>query len=134
MPSEHGPASSDSGRGTRCRSASELGFPVVRRRKPDPGELVFATSKGTVFEHSNLVKASIIPAAKAADVPQYAGLHCLRHFYASCCIDRGVQAKVIQERTGHASIIITMDTYGHLFPRGDDLAELTEAEVSVMAL
>ena len=86
-----------------------------------------------MVEHSNLVKASIIPAAKAAGLP-YTGLHCLRHFYASWCVDRGMQAKVIQERMGHASITITMDTYGHLFPRGDDTAELTEAEESIMAL
>jgi integrase len=44
-----------------------------------------------------------------------------------------MQAKVIQERM-HASITITMDTYGHLFPRGDDTAELTEAEESIRAL
>jgi integrase len=108
---------------------------ALRERKlKKPGELVFATDKGTIFEHSNLVKASIIPAAREAGVPQYTGLHCLRHFYASWCIDRGVQAKIIQERMGHASITVTMDTYGHLFPRGDDLAELTEAEESIMAL
>ena len=26
----------------------------------------------------------------------------------------------VQERMGHSSITVTMDTYGHLFPRGDD--------------
>jgi hypothetical protein len=25
----------------------------------------------------------------------------------------------VQERLGHASIVIMLDTYGHLFPRGD---------------
>ena len=29
-------------------------------------------------------------------------------------------AKVVQERLGHSSIVMTMDVYGHLFPRGDD--------------
>ena len=29
---------------------------------------------------------------------------------------------------GHAAISITADTYGHLFPRGDDGAELAAAE------
>jgi hypothetical protein len=29
-------------------------------------------------------------------------------------------AKVVQERPGHSSIMMTMDVYGHLFPRGDD--------------
>jgi integrase len=93
--------------------------------------LVFGTSKGTIVEHSNLVKASIIPAAEAAGVPQYTGLHCLRHFYASWCIDRKIDAKVIQERMGHSSITMTFDRYGHLFPRRDD-AEIEAAEQAVM--
>jgi integrase len=29
---------------------------------------------------------------------------------------------------GHSSITMTMDTYGHLFPRGDDVKELADAE------
>jgi hypothetical protein len=29
---------------------------------------------------------------------------------------------------GHASIAITMDVYGHLFPSGDDGSELAAAE------
>ena len=39
---------------------------------------------------------------------------------------------VVQERMGHSSITITMDTYGHLFPRGDDTAEMTAAEEGVV--
>ena len=100
-----------------------------------PGELVFGTGKGTVVEHSNLVKASIIPASPLKDgKPKYTGLHALRHFYASWCIDRGLPGKVVQERMGHSSIVITMDTYGHLFPRGDDLEELSAAEADIMGL
>jgi integrase len=36
--------------------------------------------------------------------------------------------KVVQARLGHASIQMTADVYGHLFPRGDDGAELAAAE------
>ena len=36
--------------------------------------------------------------------------------------------KVVQELVGHSSITMTMDTYDHLFPRGDDAAELAAAE------
>ena len=59
---------------------------------------------------------------------------CLRHFYASWCINRRVDGglelplKVVQARLGHASIQMTADTYGHLFPRGDDGSELAAAE------
>jgi integrase len=34
---------------------------------------------------------------------------------------------------GHASIVIAMDTYGHLFPNKDDGAELAEAELRLLA-
>ena len=36
--------------------------------------------------------------------------------------------KVVQARLGHATIQMTMDVYGHIVPRGDDSAELAEAE------
>jgi integrase len=38
----------------------------------------------------------------------------------------------VQARLGHASIVMTLDTYGHLFPRGDDGAELAAAERALM--
>ena len=65
---------------------------------------------------------------------KYTGMHALRHFYASWCINRRADGglelppKVAQERLGHASIAMTLDVYGHLFPRGDDLSELDAAE------
>ena len=66
-------------------------------------------------------------------------MHALRHFYASWCINRKVDgglelpSKMVQQRMGHASINITMDVYGHLFPRGDDGAELAAAEQALLA-
>jgi transposase len=50
------------------------------------------------------------------------------------CINRRVDGgmewpiKVVSERLGHASIRMTADRYGHLFPRGDDSAELKAAD------
>jgi hypothetical protein len=34
---------------------------------------------------------------------------------------------------GHSSITVTMDVYGHLFPRGDDSAELAAAEAALFS-
>ena len=70
--------------------------------------------------------------------PKYTGLHALRHFYACWCINRkddgGLElpAKIVQARLGHASIVMTMDTYGHLFPSQDDGAELASAERTLL--
>jgi integrase len=41
--------------------------------------------------------------------------------------------KMVQQRMGYASIAITMDVYGHLFPRGDDGAELAAAEALLVS-
>lgn len=43
-------------------------------------------------------------------------LHECRHSYASMSIAAGVQPKELQHAMGHASISITLDRYGHLFP------------------
>jgi len=42
--------------------------------------------------------------------------------------------KIVQEHLGHATITITLDTYGHLFPRGDDTAVLAAAERELLGL
>ena len=106
--------------------------------------LVFPTARGRIEHHKNLVRAlrPVVVAAGLTDLegePKYTGLHALRHFYASWCINRrddgGLElpAKVVQERLGHASIVMTMDRYGHLFPRTDDGAELAAAERALLA-
>jgi integrase len=115
--------------------------------------LVFPTGKGNVESHSNIVKRGLAPIEIAAGVTatepgrdgktrvraKYTGLHVLRHFYASWCINREMDGglelppKVVQERLGHSSIMLTMDVYGHLFPRGDDSAKLAEAESKLLA-
>ena len=106
--------------------------------------LVFPTSRGGIVRHENIIRQIFMPTQITAGVlkdgeAKYTGLHSLRHFYASWCINRkedgglGLPAKVVQERLGHAGIQITLDTYGHLFPRGDDGAELAAAERALLA-
>jgi integrase len=106
--------------------------------------LAFPNSKGSVDHRNTIVERGLHPAQVAAGVvdadgnAKYKGLHALRHFYASWCINRRVDGglelplKVVQARLGHASIQMTADTYGHLFPRGDDGAELAAAEKSLV--
>ena len=102
------------------------------------GEFVFPNTKGNIDHLSNLIQRGLIPTVIAAGLvingkAKYHGMHVFRHFYASWCIDRGLQPKVIQERLGHSSITITYDHYGHLFPRVDDSRELDEAEFAVVS-
>ena len=43
-------------------------------------------------------------------------LHDARHTHASLMLKAGIHPKVVQERLGHASIQITLDTYSHVAP------------------
>ena len=43
-------------------------------------------------------------------------LHDARHTHASLLLKQGVHPKVVQERLGHGSIQITLDTYSHIVP------------------
>lgn len=107
-------------------------------------DLVFANPDGHPRSHTNIINKGLIPAMLKAGVvdadgnAKYTGLHSLRHFFASWCINRkedgglGLPPNVVQERLGHASIVMTMDVYGHLFPRGDDSKELEEAATALL--
>jgi integrase len=119
------------------------------RKEGDKLGFVFPNQKGNIDNLVNMMSRGIVPIMKAAKITKsagidgdgnpivkvkYGGLHMLRHFFASWCINREADGglelppKVVQERLGHSSITMTMDTYGHLFPRGDDAAELAAAE------
>jgi integrase len=107
-------------------------------------DLVFPNGVGRIESHANIVNRALAPVQIAADVvtkigqPKYSGLHALRHFYASWCINRRADGglelplKVVQHRLGHSSIQMTSDRYGHLFPSGDTSAEMAAAEKSLL--
>jgi integrase len=59
-------------------------------------------------------------------------LHALRHFFCSWLIDRGRPPKEIQTQMGHSSLVMTLDRYGHLFPKADDAAEMAAAEAALL--
>ncbi len=43
-------------------------------------------------------------------------LHDARHTHASLMLKQGVHPKIVQERLGHSSISMTLDTYSHVAP------------------
>lgn len=118
-------------------------------------ELVFPNGLGKVEGLNNIVRRGVHPAWIKAGLfieteeldedgnrvlaPKYSGLHCLRHWFASWCINRrkdgGLELppKLVQERMGHSTIALTMDTYSHLFPRDDDGSELAAASAFISA-
>ena len=43
-------------------------------------------------------------------------LHDTQHTHASIMLKQGIHPKIVQERLGHSSIQITLDTYSHVAP------------------
>ena len=100
-------------------------------------DLVFPNGAGKVESLANIINRGLIPAQPGK--AKYTGMHALRHFYASWCINSekdggiGLLAKDVQVRLGHSSITMTFDRYGHLFPRGDDSKLLDAVEGALIA-
>src|SRR5262245_25504342 len=106
-------------------------------------DLVFPATDGGPMQQLSLA-ISVNAVLKRAGVvdkagkPKY-GLHAFRHFFASWCINRKADGgrelppKSVQALLGHSSIVITLDTYGHLFPSGNDRAELNQSARALLA-
>src|SRR5262249_55615714 len=112
-----------------CPPSADLVFPAPRSDQ--------ACTHQTVLNHLApvMIAAGLVDSAGR---PKYA-LHAFRHFFASWCInprDRGgreLPPKAAQALLGHSSIVMTLDRYGHLFPRGDDKAELAKSASALLA-
>jgi integrase len=88
--------------------------------------LVFGADRAEPFKYGSVV-------ARAKRVWRGAGLfeiglHECRHTFAALLIAAGVNPKALSTFMGHASISITLDRYGHLFPGSEDeAAQLADA-------
>ncbi|KPA99957.1 tyrosine-type recombinase/integrase [Ahrensia marina] len=107
-------------------------------------DLVFPNTAGNIEWHANIIKRGLQPTMIKAGVTKegpdgklvakYSGMHAMRHWFASWCINRKADGgleltpKAVQTRMGHSSIQVTFDTYGHLFPTVHEDKELATAE------
>ena len=91
-------------------------------------------SSGLIFRGKNKARGDIIGVnttneefkrvAPSAEYSQY----CLRHTFATRCIESGMNVKVLSKILGHSSIKITLDTYCDVFEKysSDSVAQLEE--------
>jgi integrase len=100
-------------------------------------DLVFPDAEGGPVHHEILtrlleavmIEAGVVDKSGAAKYSP----HAFRHFFASWCINpkerggRELPPKAAQTLLGHSSITMTLDLYGHMFPKGDDRAELAKS-------
>ena len=78
-------------------------------------DLVFASEIGTPLLHGNLLRRHFKPIRDKANLPKIR-LYDLRHTTATLLLSAGENPKVVSERLGHASIVLTLDTYSHVLP------------------
>ncbi|MDZ4247608.1 MAG: site-specific integrase, partial [Dehalococcoidia bacterium] len=99
----------------------DLGIPFT-----DDG-LVFCQPDGKPFLPDSITQAW-------RNLVKRAGLngirfHDCRHTHASLMLKQGIHPKIVQERLGHASIEITLDTYSHVVPGLQEAAAMRFDEI-----
>ncbi len=77
--------------------------------------LVFCQPNGKPLHAHNVTQRDLPRVAKRAGVPRIR-FHDLRHCHATLLLQQGVHPKVVQERLGHSTISMTLDTYSHVVP------------------
>jgi integrase len=79
-------------------------------------DLVFATGEGTPHNLRNLTQRHFQSILTRAKLPAKFRVYDLRHSCATLLLVAGENPKVVSERLGHASIVLTLDTYSHVLP------------------
>ncbi len=98
----------------------ELKKNISQKRAKQQNQYLFVTKFNTPLNsqiYSDAIKAIIreINLLRSIDdqFPIFSG-HTLRHTFATRCFENGVDAKVVQNYLGHASLKMTMDLYVHV--------------------
>src|SRR5262249_38223901 len=82
---------------------------------------VFPSDVWTPMDHANVGKA-FKRVLRAAGLPTHHSPHSLRHTFASLLLQGGEPIQYVQRMLGHASITLTVDTYGKWLPIGNKAA------------
>jgi integrase len=105
---------------------------TLRRGWGQVPDWVFCNETGSPLYEDNLRHRVFYRLLEKAELRRIR-FHDLRHTYASMLIQNGESLAYVRDQLGHASIQLTVDTYGHLVPganrqavdRLDDVPEAT---------
>jgi len=89
---------------SRMEDKMRYGWPVLP-------PWLFVTKAGTPLDAAN-VRRAMRSLLRHAKLPLHFTPHCLRHTYASILLADGVSPVYVQEQLGHATIELTVSTYG----------------------
>ena len=82
---------------------------------------VFCTTTGTMLNKGN-VRRVFVRLLMRTKLPLHFSPHPLRHTFASLLLQQGESPVYVQRQLGHASIKLTVDTYGKWLPMGNKAA------------
>ncbi|MEP6901923.1 MAG: site-specific integrase [Actinomycetota bacterium] len=77
--------------------------------------LVFAIDTGKPIYLANLRQRHFHKILETADLKGF-WIYDLRHSTATLLLSEGINPKIVSERLGHASVVLTLDTYSHVLP------------------
>jgi integrase len=77
--------------------------------------LIFANSRGGFIDFHNIQRRFFKPLLKKLELPDIR-MYDLRHTCATLLFASGENLKVVQERLGHATPMLTLTTYTHVLP------------------
>ena len=97
----------------------------------NPLNLVFPSQTGTPLYPKNIRRRQFLPALQALGIVGVRQ-HDFRRTFIALHVEAGTHPKLVQERVGHSSIGLTMDTYGKIAGRMT-LAQEQEARFEVLA-
>src|SRR5262249_47526805 len=119
-----------SGAGRRAIDmAEELGTTLRKQTLQASGEYLFLPPGPIARTRMDSVRCALRREMRRvlqrAGLPTHFGPHCLRHTFATLLLEAGASPAYVQQQLGHASIKITVDTYG-AWIRRRDLAAVDE--------
>ena len=89
---------------------------ALREMKANPYGLIFYDSRNDVIISTSRVSSAFNTVCKRAGLKGFRQ-HCLRHTFATRCIEAGIEPVVLKGWLGHTDIRTTLDTYTDVFDR-----------------
>lgn len=95
--------------------SDDLAAMLAARSDSDRNRWLFQTRQRRPLHRDHFREQVILPALRAAGLPEAIRTYDLRHSHASLLIDLGANPLAVAQRMGHSDAAFTLRVYGHLF-------------------
>lgn len=91
--------------------------------------LVFTNTFGKPINLVNFRRRYFYKMLAAAGISRKFTLHSMRHTHATLLLKNGVNVKVVSERLGHSSVMVTLKVYAHVLESMEETASATWLDI-----